>query len=77
MTPHIKPLNASLLNQLQSQAHVPSLTSAINELVQNSVDAGARQISVIFDTHTLSVDITDDGQGITPEDLSLIAIHYR
>ena len=72
MTPHIKPLNASLLNQLQSQAHVPSLTSAINELVQNSVDAGARQISVIFDPHTLSVDITDDGQGITPEDLSLI-----
>ena len=77
MASSIKYLPSEVLKKLQSQVHVPTLSSAINELIQNSIDANATSINVIIDTNTLSFQITDDGDGITPSDMSNIGKeHY-
>ncbi|KAG0671529.1 DNA mismatch repair protein [Maudiozyma exigua] len=72
MVSSIKNLPSDVLNKLQSQVHVPTLSSAINELIQNSIDANASSINVVIDTQTLSFQITDDGEGISPSDMTQI-----
>lgn len=70
MASSIKYLPPEVLNKLQSEVHVPTLCSAINELIQNSIDANATCIRVTLDTDTLSFQITDDGDGISPSDMT-------
>eukprot|EP00727_Mastigamoeba_balamuthi_P000612 m51a1_g10548 putative dna mismatch repair protein (559) ;mRNA; f:30890-33562 len=51
---------------------IPTLESAITELVLNSIDAGASKVSVSLNTGTLSFDVRDDGAGIHPDDMPLL-----
>ncbi|CAB4252710.1 mismatch repair protein MLH3 [Maudiozyma barnettii] len=77
MPDSIQLLDADVLSKLQSQVHVISIASAINEVIQNSIDAKATNISVLLDLDTLSFQVEDDGTGIAPADMNLICKqHY-
>lgn len=54
--------------------HIYNIQTLIKELIENSIDAGSKNVQIIIcDIGKLeSVEITDDGEGIRSEDLVLI-----
>lgn len=68
----IKLLDPSVYNQISAGEVVENPASAVKELVENSIDAGATEISVfIEDGGIKSIQVIDNGQGIAEEDLPL------
>jgi DNA mismatch repair protein MutL len=68
----IKKLDAQTINQIAAGEVVERPSSAIKELVDNSIDAGATVISVeILSVDCRSFRVTDNGSGINPEDIEL------
>ena len=76
MVPTIKKLDRDVSLKLRSQVSVASITSAVREIVQNSVDADASDVKVTLDLTSLSFIVTDNGKGIHPDDLMLIGSQY-
>lgn len=74
----IKPIEGRSVHQIQSGQVIVDLCSVVKELVENSLDAGATSIDVRFKNHGLdSIEIQDNGEGITPENFETIALkHY-
>src|SRR5271168_5358316 len=51
--------------------------SVVKELVENSIDAGATEISVLLeDGGKQLIEITDNGYGMGPEDLQLSLLRH-
>lgn len=51
------------------------MPSSIKELIENSLDAGARSIRVTLEEHGKhSIEVMDDGTGISQQDLASITI---
>ncbi|OCK78194.1 DNA mismatch repair protein MutL [Lepidopterella palustris CBS 459.81] len=74
----IKPIEGRSIHQIQSGQVIVDICSVVKELVENSLDAGASSIDVRFKNHGLdSVEVQDNGGGISPEDYETIALkHY-
>ncbi|CCF59644.1 hypothetical protein KAFR_0H02350 [Kazachstania africana CBS 2517] len=72
MSSTIRKLDGKVLRRLQSQVYVTSLASAVRELAQNAVDANATVLDVYFDLHALDLVVTDNGSGISPQDMNLV-----
>ncbi|WP_425101606.1 DNA mismatch repair endonuclease MutL [Tropicibacter sp. S64] len=72
MRPQIRQLDDSAINRIAAGEVVERPASAVKELVENAVDAGARRIGVeIADGGKTLIRVTDDGCGMTAEDLPL------
>jgi len=70
--PRIRPLPPQLANQIAAGEVVERPASVLKELLENSLDAGARRIQVEAEGGGIRrIQVRDDGCGIHPDDLAL------
>ena len=74
----IKAINISDVNRITSGQVITDLISAVKELVDNSIDAGANQIELTFQNYGIdSIECSDNGSGINETNFQTLTLkHY-
>ncbi|KAI0742215.1 hypothetical protein C8Q80DRAFT_1220949 [Daedaleopsis nitida] len=77
-TAAIKALDSGSVHKISSGQVVVDLQTAVKELVENSLDAGATNLEVRFKEYGLQAfEVIDNGSGIPPEDYDYIALKHH
>ena len=67
----IQQLSKHLINQIAAGEVIERPASVVKELVENSVDAGSKKISVEITNECRNIRVADNGSGIHPDDIIL------
>jgi len=68
----IRRLPPQTVNRIAAGEVVERPASVIKELVENAIDAGATQVDIRYeDGGRAAITITDDGKGMSPEELPI------
>ncbi|XP_076017864.1 DNA mismatch repair protein Mlh3 isoform X2 [Genypterus blacodes] len=73
----IKCLAKEVQGRLRSGVAIPSLQQCVEELILNSVDAGATCVCVRTDMDAFKVQVIDNGAGLSAEDLEKVGRRYH
>ena len=74
----IKAVDKTTIHKICSGQVVLSLATAVKELVENSIDAGARNIDIkLGDYGSSFVEVSDDGSGIEKENFQALSQSTR
>ncbi|KAH3688438.1 hypothetical protein WICPIJ_000577 [Wickerhamomyces pijperi] len=66
------------VHRITSSQVITDLTTAVKELVENSLDAHSTAIDIIFNNYGLiSVEVSDNGDGISSEDFNGIGLKHH
>lgn len=68
--PNIQPLPLEVVHLIAAGEVIDSLAAVVRELAENAIDAKATRIVISIWTDTLSVQVSDNGCGMTINDLS-------
>ncbi|KAJ7682423.1 hypothetical protein DFH06DRAFT_1161036 [Mycena polygramma] len=74
MNPIIEPLPDATRTQLRSTQILTSLAQIVSELLQNSLDAGARQIDIGIDCEEWTCWVRDDGSGMSKDGMDILGM---
>ncbi|XP_037557484.2 LOW QUALITY PROTEIN: mismatch repair endonuclease PMS2-like [Dermacentor silvarum] len=78
MSKEIKAIDGSTVHRICSGQVVLSLAIAVKELVENSIDAGAKNISVKLKDHgSKLVEVVDDGEGVDESNFAALTQKYH
>ena len=72
----IRPLQEEVRSRLRSGVAITNLTQCVEELVLNSLDAGASSVTVRLDVPNFKIQVSDNGSGIAFGDLNLVGERY-
>ena len=67
----IKQLSKHLINQIAAGEVIERPASVVKELVENSIDAGAKNVSIEINNDCRDIRVADNGSGIHPDDIML------
>jgi DNA mismatch repair protein MLH3 len=70
---HVEPLPAETRSNLRSTQILTCLAQIVSELLQNSLDAGARHVEISVDCEEWSCWVRDDGKGISKNGMNMLA----
>ncbi|XP_051516242.1 DNA mismatch repair protein Mlh3-like isoform X2 [Myxocyprinus asiaticus] len=73
----IKSLPKEVQAQLRSGVAIFSLQQCVEELILNSIDAGATCVAVKIDIEACKVQVIDNGSGMCQEDMEKVGIRYN
>ena len=72
----IRELPVEVRSYLRSGVTVTSITQCVEELLLNSVDAGATCVAVRVDLDCFKIQVVDNGVGVAQDQLKLLGERY-
>ncbi|XP_074308711.1 DNA mismatch repair protein MLH3 isoform X2 [Silene latifolia] len=72
----IKPLSETVLSTVRSGFIISSLSTVVEELVYNSLDASAKKVAILVGVNNGYIKVEDDGSGIDRDGLMLLGERY-
>ncbi|KAK4407020.1 DNA mismatch repair protein PMS1 [Sesamum angolense] len=74
----IRPINKNVVHRICAGQVILDLSSAVKELVENSLDAGATSIEIALKEYGLeSFQVIDNGSGISPQNFNVLALKHH